>query len=136
MSSSDTSSLAIVTDAVIVYNQTLLNINMTNITKLTATNYLMWKLQVEVLLAVYGLLSHLDGYGEIPPATLTTADVVSPNPAYALWLRQDQLIYSSLLGSISLSMQSILSRTTTATEIWTTLRHVYVKPLNLFGIVN
>lgn len=38
----------------------LLDVNMTNVTKLTPSNYLMWSLQVHALLNVYDLASYLD----------------------------------------------------------------------------
>lgn len=125
---SSTSSPAAVTDAINVNNQTILNINMSNITKLTQTNYLMWKLQVQALLAGYGLVGHLNSSTEISSPTVTVDDVVSPNPAFQLWHRQDQLLYSSLLGTISLPVQSSLSRTTTTAEIWSTLATIYATP--------
>ena len=119
--SSETSSPPTITDAIHVNNHALLNINMVNVTKLTAMNYLMWKLQVHALVDGYGLASHLDGSTVIPSTTVTISDVVSQNPEFVLWHRQDKLIYSSLLGSISLNVQSTLSQTTTAAEIWSTL---------------
>ena len=126
--SSETSSPPTITDAIHVNNHALLNINMVNVTKLTAMNYLMWKLQVHALVDGYGLASHLDGSTVIPSTTVTISDVVSQNPEFVLWHRQDKLIYSSLLGSISLNVQSTLSQTTTAAEIWSTLADTYAKP--------
>ncbi|XP_019096656.1 PREDICTED: uncharacterized protein LOC109130952 [Camelina sativa] len=101
---------------------------MTNVTKLSPLNYLMWKLQVHALVDGYGLAGYLDGSGQIPSATVTTEGVVSENPDYVNWKRQDKLIYSALLGSISLAVQPILSRTTTSCEIWSTLAGTYGKP--------
>ena len=45
----------------------------------------------------------------------------SPNPAYAPWRRQDRLLYSSMIGSISLAVQSVVSSANTTKEVWTTL---------------
>ena len=64
-------------------NTTLLNINMTNVTKLTASNFLMWSRQVHTLLEGYDLAGHIDGSLEIPPATLTTDGAITPNPLYS-----------------------------------------------------
>ncbi|XP_010451536.1 PREDICTED: uncharacterized protein LOC104733670 [Camelina sativa] len=116
------------TDTIVTNNQTLLHVNMTNVTKLTQTNFLMWKLQVRALVDGHGLIGHLDGSCQIPPSTITTNDVVSENPAYVAWKRQDQLVYSALLGSISLTVQPLLSRTTMASEIWSTLADTFAKP--------
>ena len=109
-------------------NRTLLNVNMANVTKLTSTNYIMWNRQVLSLLSGYDLAGHIDGSLEIPPQTLTVDDVVTVNNDYVLWQRQDQLIYSSLLGAISASVQSLLSTTATAAEVWNTLAATYAKP--------
>ncbi|CAA7032028.1 unnamed protein product [Microthlaspi erraticum] len=115
-------------ETIIANNQTLLNINMSNVTKLTLTNYLMWKLQVNALLDGYALADHLHGSATIPPNTISVGDVTSENPDYVTWKCQDKLIYSALLGTISLAIQPILSRTTTACDIWSTLAQTYAKP--------
>ncbi|XP_019084271.1 PREDICTED: uncharacterized protein LOC109125922 [Camelina sativa] len=106
----------------------LLNINMSNVTKLTATNYLMWKRQVHALCKGYDLAGYLDGSVAAPDATVTTADGSTANLAYKHWMRQDQLILSSLLGAISLSVQPLLSTAATSAEIWRTLADTYAKP--------
>lgn len=59
--------------------QNLLNINMANVSKLTATNYLMWSLQVRALLDGYGFVGHLDGSSVVPDPTLTVNEEVSVN---------------------------------------------------------
>ncbi|XP_010513790.1 PREDICTED: uncharacterized protein LOC104789848 [Camelina sativa] len=101
---------------------------MTNVTKLSTLNYLMWKLQVHALVDGYGFAGHLDGSSQIPSAMITTDGVEAENPAYVNWKRQDKLIYSALLGSISLTVQPILSCTTTSSKIWSTLADTYGKP--------
>lgn len=83
---------------------TLLNVNMTNVTKLTALNFLMWSHQVHALLNGYDLSGYIDGSTIIPPPTITNKGVVSANPDYLLWKRQDRLIYSALLGAITVSI--------------------------------
>lgn len=117
------------TETVIVPDTTkLLNVNMTNVTKLTASNFLMWSRKVHALLDGYALAGYIDGSTLETSATLTVAGITSENPAYTLWKRQDRLIYSSLLGAITVSIQPILSTTTTSAEIWTTLSTTYAKP--------
>ncbi|XP_010418779.1 PREDICTED: uncharacterized protein LOC104704374 [Camelina sativa] len=81
-------------------NPMLLSLNMSNITKLTPTTYIIWKLQVHALVDGYGLADYLDGSTEIPAATVTLGDVVS-NPALLHWRCQDKLLYSALLGSVT-----------------------------------
>lgn len=129
MSSSNNTYPTTVADAINVNNnRTILSINMSNVTKLVATNYLTWSLQVHSLLDGYDLVGHLDGSTVIPPATITNDDVVSENPDFKIWKRQDKLIYSSLIGAISMPIQSLVSRTTTAAEVWNKLAFTYAKP--------
>ncbi|KAG7533403.1 Reverse transcriptase RNA-dependent DNA polymerase [Arabidopsis thaliana x Arabidopsis arenosa] len=107
---------------------TLLNINMTNVTKLTATNFLMWKRQVLAIFDGYDLAGYLDGSTLAPDAVITTAGTESPNPAYKHWKRQDQLNYAALIGAISASVQPLLSKATTTAAIWSTLHDTYANP--------
>lgn len=107
---------------------TLLNINMTNVSKLTASNFLMWSRQVLALLDGYDLAGYVDGTLPVPNPTNNTDGVQTPNPAYTIWKRQDMLIYSALLGAITVSIQPILSTTTTSAQIWAILSATYAKP--------
>ena len=109
-------------------SRTITNVNMTNVTKLNSTNYIMWSRQVHALFDGYDLAGHLDGSVEIPPPTIDNDDVFSTNPLFLVWKRQDRLIYSALLGAISTSLQPLLSAAQTANEIWTTLSSTYAKP--------
>ena len=106
----------------------LLNINMSNVSKLTSTNYLMWSLQVRALLDGYALADHLHTSTVIPQAMITTGEVEAPNPDFIRWTRQDKLIYSALLGAITPSIQPTVSRTTTSSQIWEKLAAIYAKP--------
>ena len=106
----------------------LLNINMTNIVKLTATNYLVWSRQVHALLDGYELASHLDESTPQPEPTITVDDVTSPNPAFTLWKRQDKLIFSALLGALSPTIQPLVSLAATSASVWLTLASTYAKP--------
>ena len=72
-----------------------------NSIKLTPTNYLSWKTQMEVILIGYDLQKFIDGSHPAPPTTITTNNVVSTNPAYQTWLRQDKLLFVALVGTLS-----------------------------------
>ncbi|XP_010555249.2 PREDICTED: uncharacterized protein LOC104824784 [Tarenaya hassleriana] len=102
----------------------LININVVNVTKLSATNYLTWSLQFRSLLEGYNLQDFLNPAMDIAP-TITEANVEKTNPRFSPWFRQDRLIFSSLLGSISLSCQALIARATTTSEAWTTLASTY-----------
>ncbi|KAG7586548.1 Zinc finger CCHC-type [Arabidopsis thaliana x Arabidopsis arenosa] len=111
-----------------VNTNTIHHIKMSNISKLTTHNYLTWKLQVHSLLDGYELVHHLDESKSVPPATITEGTTTSTNPDYTKWRRQDKLIYSALIGSLSSSVQPIVGRTTTAAQIWTKLANTYANP--------
>ncbi|XP_010424531.1 PREDICTED: uncharacterized protein LOC104709656 [Camelina sativa] len=104
------------------------NINMSNITKLIASNYLMCNLQVRALLAGYGLAGYLDGTTVAPDAIVHQGETTIPNPEYNLLKRQDQLIVASLLGAISIEIQPMLSKASTSAEISSLLSSTYAKP--------
>lgn len=55
---------------------------MSNVTKLTSSNFLMWSRQVHALLDGYDLAGYIDGSVVVPSATLTTDKGVTPNPAF------------------------------------------------------
>lgn len=118
------------TETIVVNNNTntILNINMANVTKLTASNFLMWSRQIHALLDGYDLAGHIDESIPPPSATITTENGAAANPAYTLWKRQDRLIYSALLGAISVTLHPILSTATTSAQIWSTLHLTYAKP--------
>ena len=96
----------------------LLTINLSNITKLSSTNYLTWSLQIQSFLEGYDLHHFIDGAHTPPPPTVTVTSVASPNSAYTTWKRQDRLIFSALLGAISVSLQSFIASTTISLDAW------------------
>lgn len=113
---------------VVSNNSTILNVNMNKVTKLTSLNFYMWNRQVHSLLDGYDLAGYVDGSTIVLPPTVTEDGVVKANPTYVLWKRKDKLIYNTLLGVISPSVQYLPSTTTTSSEIWETLSSTYVKP--------
>ncbi|KAK0599109.1 hypothetical protein LWI29_002433 [Acer saccharum] len=96
--------------------------------KLTATNYRSWKLQFHTLLIGFDLMGFVNGTHPCPPATITTAEVSSPNPAFHLWTRQDQLLLNAIIGSISPSIIPFIASARTAHDAWTALANTYAKP--------
>lgn len=97
-------------DVITITPNTVLHVNMSNVSKLTATNYLMWSLQVHALLDGYGLAGHLEGSTVAPPPTVTIANTLTENPAFIRWKRQDKLIYSAFIGAILTSIQPTVSQ--------------------------
>ncbi|KZV23162.1 hypothetical protein F511_05001 [Dorcoceras hygrometricum] len=99
-----------------------------NSIKLTSTNYLSWKTQIESILIGYDLYKFIDGSYPSPPATITTNDTVSANPAYQTWLRQDKLLFGALVGTISINLVPLITHSTTSHDAWLTLANTYARP--------
>lgn len=68
--------------------------------KLTSTNYLLWKTQLQPILCVYDLMEHVDGSSSTPLVVLD----VAPNPTYQSWMKRDQLVLSWIISAISESL--------------------------------
>lgn len=113
---------------VVDITQSILNVNMMNATKLNSTNYITWSLQVHSLLDGHDLAGYIDGSVLAPTQTLTTNNQTRPNPDYAKWRRQDKLIYSGLVGTLSPSIQSVVTKTKTTAKMWKKLSATYANP--------
>ena len=105
----------------------LVAVSLSNILKLTNTNNLSWKLQIQATLIGYGLFKFLDGSHPAPPATLTKESAKSPNPAATTWLRQDQLLFGALIGTLDTTIVPLVSRASTAKEAWDILAHTFAR---------
>ncbi|KAG6776831.1 hypothetical protein POTOM_016621 [Populus tomentosa] len=86
--------------------------------KLTSSNYISWKLQFQTLFIGYDILGYIDGSKPCPSATILTDHSTIPNPAYHIWIRQDQLILNALIGSLSPTLIPFVARSTTSREAW------------------
>ena len=106
----------------------LLAVNMSNITRLTNVNYLMWSRQIQALLEGHELHSFLEKINSTPEAVINNNGLVEPNPAYAPWRRQDRLLYSAIIGAISLPVQPLVASATTTHEVWSTLNLIFGTP--------
>lgn len=73
--------------------------------RLDGNNYLLWKQQITTAIYGYGLEKHLVE-DQIPPMFKTLQDeaTASLNPDFVTWRRQDQLMMSWLLASMSEGM--------------------------------
>lgn len=93
--------------------------------KLTATNFPVWRNQVQSTLIGLDLNGFISGRCTPPPQTLTDKEVTTTNPAYTIWYRQDQIICSAILGSCSDAIQPIITSASTAKEAWDRLNTSY-----------
>lgn len=91
-------------------------------TKLTQTNFLVWRTQVQSTLIGLGVLGYLDGT-IIAPSKLQTDG--KTNPAFLIWNRQDKIILSAMLGSCHEAIQPLISTAETAKEMWDRLVPLY-----------
>lgn len=96
--------------------------------KLTSTNYLGWKTQIEALLHGLDLYKFIDG--SYPPPTPTTAEngLVTPHKDYPNWFRQDRLLFGALVGSLSPQIIPIITNAKSSLEAWTILKGTNASP--------
>ncbi|KAK6139741.1 hypothetical protein DH2020_026501 [Rehmannia glutinosa] len=86
--------------------------------KLNETNFLVWKQQVLAAARGYGLDGFLTGKHPVPEKRITASGKEGDNPAYATWVRQDQLLASWLLSSVSENILISTVGLNTSKEIW------------------
>lgn len=91
-------------------------------TKLTQTNFTVWRRQLQTALISYDLLGYIDGTITAPAKALSNK---SPNPAYSQWLRQDQLILNAMLGSYIDIIQTHISTVSSSMEAWERLVTIF-----------
>ncbi|RVW26307.1 Retrovirus-related Pol polyprotein from transposon RE1 [Vitis vinifera] len=99
-----------------------------NSIKLTPTNYLSWKTQMEAIFIGYDLQKFIDGSHPAPPTTISTNNVISTNPAYQTWLRQDKLLFGALVGTLSPTLVPLITQSKTSYEAWQILANTYARP--------
>lgn len=87
-----------------------------NSVKLTSLNYFGWRKQIEAILKGLGLYKYIDGSYPALPVTITTNGVATPNTAYDLWYRQDQLLFGALVGTLSQEVISLITTIQTSFE--------------------
>lgn len=92
--------------------------------KLTTSNYLLWKAQIQPLLNGYRLASYIDGSKPAPPETLTTGE---PNPAYMDWFCNDQIVRSWINSSVSETIMTQIVHCHTTKDAWDTLEVINSK---------
>ncbi|KAF7831318.1 Retrovirus-related Pol polyprotein from transposon TNT 1-94 [Senna tora] len=92
-------------------------------TKLDDLNFLIWRLQVVTIVNGYDLYNFLLGGKHIPSQFLSTEDELlnRPNPDYFNWKRQDQVLMSWMLMSMSDGMVSRMVRCRHSHDVWSTV---------------
>ncbi|PNX66337.1 hypothetical protein L195_g063014, partial [Trifolium pratense] len=77
------------------------------------------------LLIAHDLEGYVTGTTPCPSATIGTSDYASPNPAVSSWVRQDKLLYISLLGSCGPEAISVMSSADTSRDAWLALQRAF-----------
>lgn len=97
--------------------------------KLSSSNYLLWKTQIESFLSSQSLLSFISGDSTRPAPTVVSrvADeaVETANPDFAKWIRKDQLVMAWLFGSLTEEALRSVYGLHSAHEVWVSLAKKY-----------
>ena len=94
--------------------------------KLEDDNFLLWKFQVENAIFGYGLEGYILGTKQAPARMINnTNGTATINPAFVLYQRQDRLLVSWLLASISTTYLPQLIGCSSSFEIWTTIEQLF-----------
>ena len=91
-------------------------------TKLTTTNFNVWRTQVRSALIGLGVIGYIEKSIKVPVQFLENK---VPNPLYTIWNRQDQIIVNAMLGSCHETIQPLISTAATADEMWERLVTLY-----------
>ncbi|CAA0829640.1 Unknown protein, partial [Striga hermonthica] len=92
-------------------------------TKLDESNYLIWKQQVIKAIRGYGVEGYINGETKKPEKLISDSKNGESqiNPDYLYWVRQDQLLASWLMSSLSEGILVMMVGLNTAQEIWETI---------------
>lgn len=94
--------------------------------KLDASNYMLWRIQVESVMEANGFYGYLDGSIQAPSSEIRNAQGdVSVNPAYSLWKLIDSQLKSCLNASLSQSTLPYVLGLRHACQIWDSLSKRY-----------
>ncbi|KAJ4711692.1 Retrovirus-related Pol polyprotein from transposon TNT 1-94 [Melia azedarach] len=99
--------------------------------KLAHSNYLLWKTQVLPSIRANGLEDFIDENQQIPRSMLVSIDqeqnvVTNINPEYLLWQKQDQMLMSWLLSSMSEGVLGIVLECKTSLDLWSALQKYFM----------
>lgn len=93
--------------------------NQINAVKLNDENFLLWQLQILSGIRGLGLDYLLHEDTPIPPRVLEIGESTPvSNPLFVTWSRQDQLLFSFLLASMTECVQSQMIGCATAAQLW------------------
>ena len=99
--------------------------------KLDLNNFLVWRKQVLSTVRGHDLQDFLFGTGEVPAkfAELGDEELMKINPEFRLWERQDQLLVSWLLSSMTEGVLSRMVNCDSSAQIWKTLEVYFAQQI-------
>ncbi|KAL4591014.1 hypothetical protein LXL04_003962 [Taraxacum kok-saghyz] len=124
---SDSSTSSSTVNSLPLTTTSLTLVNFPSSLKLSSTNYLSWKTQIEALLHGLDLYKFINGT-HLPPKPTATNGVSTPHADYPAWFRQDRLLFGALVGTLSPALVPLVSSAATSLEAWTILSNTYAKP--------
>lgn len=87
--------------------------------QLDESNYIMWKYQIETAIKGHGLEEYINGTLIIPPKMVTDdQNKITSNQEFIFYQRQDNLLATWLMSSISTNILSHVVGCKTSQEIW------------------
>ncbi|KAD4586359.1 hypothetical protein E3N88_23960 [Mikania micrantha] len=107
---------------------TITMVNFPSSLKLTSTNYLSWKTQIEAFLQGLDLYKFIDGTHPPPLPTLKPDGTSTPHADFNKWYRQDRLLFGALVGTLSAPIVSLINHATSSAEAWKILATTYASP--------
>ncbi|KAL9462433.1 hypothetical protein AB3S75_000438 [Citrus x aurantiifolia] len=102
----------------------------TNPIKPTQNNFMLWKSQVISSIRANELEGFINGSHTCPPRCFTNpgpnqTTITTTNPEYQIWKKQDHILLSWLLSSLSEGVLGTVVDCYTSCEVWTTLANQY-----------
>ena len=98
--------------------------------KLNQNNFMLWRSQVISSIRTNELEGFIDGSHICPPRVFINLGqdqtiVITPNPEYQVWKKQDHILLSWLLSSLSEEVLGTVVDCSTSFEVWTTLSNQF-----------
>ncbi|KAK2639225.1 hypothetical protein Ddye_027020 [Dipteronia dyeriana] len=125
-----TNSSAVVVNPLTHKYSTLVSINVATQVpiRLTISKYMSWKIQFTSLFTGYDILGYIDVTLRFPRLVIKKNGQDQVNPAYSLWIRQDKLILSAIIASLTETMVSFIRLCETSKAVRDKLESTYGKP--------
>jgi hypothetical protein len=95
--------------------------------KLNQDNYILWQFLMVPFLEGQNLFGYVNGTTPRPPQLVpnTTSGLLVANPSYQSWYHQDQMIFSTIISTLSVEALPHVIGLTTSREVWLTLETLF-----------